>query len=214
MRASGAAGGRGLLQCSQFGLSSSIALDLRSFFDCDARATHLLGVILQLGQPVVHAQLRLLVVDVDPGPERKLRDHRGIDVGDAPTRMLGEEVAAAALAPLAIAPGGLGVGPDAIGAARDSERFGLPQREGVDRPCRPGAAGLAVAVAHGGGLPGYGKVHRAAEAAPLIALCVERMIGGAGFGCSCHDPILFGWRLRMLVSAARGPASWPRLRVY
>src|SRR3954463_1145634 len=104
MRASGAAGGKGLLQCSQFGLSSSIGLNHRSFRKGDARAAHLLRVVLELRQAVVHSQLRLLVVDVDSGAERKLRDDRGVDVADPPARMLGKEVAAAALAPLAMAP--------------------------------------------------------------------------------------------------------------
>src|SRR3954447_9223871 len=209
MRASGAAGTKGLLQCSQFGLSSSIGLHHRSFRDGDARAAHLLRVVLELRQAVVHAQLGLLVVDVDSGPERKLRDDRGIHVGDPPAWMLGKEMAAAALAPLAMAPRRLVERADVLRTERDAHRIGLPEGECIHRPGGPGAAGLAVAIAHGGGLAGYGKVHGAAEAAPLVGFRVERLIGGAGFGCSCHDPILFGWRGRMLVSAAPGSASWP-----
>jgi hypothetical protein len=35
-----------------------------------------------------------------------------------------------------------------FGTGRDPHRFRLPQAEGVDRTARPGAAGIAVAIAH------------------------------------------------------------------
>src|SRR6185369_8931374 len=123
--------------------------------------------------------------------ERKAGDHGGIDVGDTPARMLGEEVPAALLAPLAIAPRRLVESADAVGPARDPHRFGLPEREGVDRPRRPGAAGVAVAVAHRRRRARDGEVDGAAEAAPFVGGSTLRAFGGAGFGCSRHDRILW-----------------------
>src|SRR6185295_282041 len=178
----------------------------RSFGDGDARAAHFLRVVLELRQTIVHRELRLLVVDVHPGAERKLGDHGGIDVGNSPARVLGEEMPAALLAPLAIAPRRLVVGADALGPARDPQRFGLPEREGVDRSRRPGAAGFAVAIAHRRGRARDGEVDGAAEAAPFVGGSMLRALGGAGFGCSRHDRILW-----LALAGASLPAALARV---
>ena len=50
----------------------------------------------------------------------------------------------------------------------DLDRIGLPQREPVDRARGPAPAGLAVAIAHAGGLAAYGDAHRPAETGPFV----------------------------------------------
>src|SRR5262249_1957289 len=68
-------------------------------------------------------------------------------------------VPAAALAPLAEGRRVLAVGAQVVGALGDLDVLGLPQGEGVDRPCRPFPARGAVAVAHHGRLARAGDFH-------------------------------------------------------
>src|SRR5690242_16055127 len=62
--------------------------------------------------------------------------------------MIGHEMAAAFAAILPLAHRRLLERGDMLGAAGDAHRLGLPEREGVHRAARPGAAGAAMAIAH------------------------------------------------------------------
>ena len=91
--------------------------------------------------------------------------------------MLREEMAAAGPAPLAIALRRLVVGSDLLRALCDTDRFGLSERECVDRRCRPVPARLAMAIAHGGGLAGDCQLYGTAEAAAVVRPCLGRRCG-------------------------------------
>src|SRR5512134_2770888 len=73
------------------------------FCHADARAAHFRRHVLHLRQPVPDPQLRLLIIDMDAGAVREARNDRRIHVGEPHAGMLGEDVAAAGLAPFAIA---------------------------------------------------------------------------------------------------------------
>src|SRR5689334_11362286 len=97
-----------------------------SFRQSGTRATHLLRHVLHLGQPVFHSQLRLLIVHVQRGLVRKIRNRRGVDVGYAPQWMLGEDVTAARPAVLAVTRRILGEAADLFRPFRDAHRFRRP----------------------------------------------------------------------------------------
>src|ERR1700722_8770402 len=75
-------------------------------------------------------------------------DRGGVHVDQIERRMVGHNMTAAGLAVLALAPRGLRERRDMIPSLRDFHRVWLPEAEGVDRAGRPGAAGLAMAIAH------------------------------------------------------------------
>ena len=91
-----------------------------------ARAAHFLRDVFHLRQPVLDAQLRLLIVDVDAGLICKVRNDRCIHVGESHAGMLGEDVAATRFAPFAIAVRRLVVSADVVCSPRDPHRFGFP----------------------------------------------------------------------------------------
>src|ERR1700740_592757 len=98
-----------------------------SLFHCaEARAAHFLRDVLHLRQPVLDSQPRLLIVNMDPSLVRKVRNHRGIDVGKSHAGMLSEEVASALFAPFAITVRRLVVTADVVCSERDAHRFGFP----------------------------------------------------------------------------------------
>jgi hypothetical protein len=86
--------------------------------------------------------------------------------------MLGEEVAAAGFAPFAMTALRLVVSTDVVSAPRDLDRFGFPKREGVDRPRRPAAARIAMAITHAGRLAAHGELDRAAKTTAFVSLSV------------------------------------------
>src|SRR6185312_4797863 len=88
-------------------------------------------------------------------------------------RMIGEQVAAALLAPFAVAHGRLVVGADARRTLSHPQRLRLPQRKCIDRAGGPVPAGFAMAVAHPCGLSGDLELDLAAETA-----------AGVGVGCA------------------------------
>lgn len=92
----------------------------------DTRATHFLRDILHLRQPVLDVQYRLLIVDMNAGVVRKVRNDCRIDVGESPAGMLGEDVASACLTPFAIAERRLVVRADVVCSLRELYRFGFP----------------------------------------------------------------------------------------
>src|SRR5258708_6714040 len=63
-------------------------------------------------------------------------------------RMVGHDVAAAFRAELTVTHRRLHEMADKLRAFRDLDVAGLPQSEGVHRPCRPGTAGTAGTVTH------------------------------------------------------------------
>jgi hypothetical protein len=73
--------------------------------------------------------------------------------------MIGHEMAAAFLAPLAKTPRRLVEGANVFRTLRNLDGLGLPQRKSVDRTCRPMAARLAMAIAHRGRLAGDRELH-------------------------------------------------------
>src|SRR5262249_15175780 len=82
--------------------------------------------------------------------------------------MVGVDVAAAELAPAAVALRGLVFGQGVFAHARDLHRLRLPEGEGVDGGRAPAAAGVAVTIAHGRGLAADAELDSAAEAAAGI----------------------------------------------
>jgi len=153
-----------------FARNKTVSGSAASFGDSLARAAHFRRKVLHLRQAVVHAQLRLLVVDMKAGAERKVRDDGSVNVDQAPDRVLVVQMAAAALAPFAETACRLVVGDDVLGALGDLDRVWLPQSERVDGPGRPGAARFAMAITHCGGITADAQLNRAAEAAALVAL--------------------------------------------
>src|SRR5471030_2022005 len=75
-------------------------------------------------------------------------DRGGVHVDQPERRMVGHNMTAAGLAVLALAPRGPRECRNLILSLRDIHRVRLPEAEGVDRAGRPGAAGLAMAIAH------------------------------------------------------------------
>ena len=96
------------------------------FRHADARAAHFLRDVFHLRQPVLHVQLRFLIVDMDAGVVRKVRNDCRIDVGESPAGMLGEDVASACLTPFAITERRLVVRADVVCSLRELYRFGFP----------------------------------------------------------------------------------------
>src|SRR5258706_14245310 len=141
---------------------------IASFSDRDARTAHLPGHVLHLGQAVLHAQLRFLVVHVQARLEVEARDRGRVDVDHAPQRMLREDMAAAGIAPLARDLVRLAERADLVLALGYAHCFGLPQRECVDGAGRPATARLAMAITHRGGLAFHRELHRSAEATSLV----------------------------------------------
>src|SRR3954453_23794322 len=131
---------------------------------CLARAAERLREVLELGQAVLHRQHGLGVIDVQGRIEVERRDRGGIDVDQAEGRMIGHEMAAAFGAVLSAAGLGLHEAGDVLRTLGDLHVLGLPEREGVHRAGRPGAAGAAVAVAHGLRCAGHLNRDGAAEA--------------------------------------------------
>jgi len=121
------------------------------------------------------------------GFEREIRDDRCVHVGNTPARMLGEDVASTSLAPLPIAARRLAESADIICAPRDFHCVGLPQSEGVDGPCRPGSARLAMAIAHRSSLAADSELNRTAKTAAFVGLCMMRVIVRMNSFGSFHD---------------------------
>src|SRR5438552_9316642 len=131
------------------------------------------------------------------GLVRKVRDHRRVHVDQRPLRMVGEEMPAAGLAPLALAVRRLGERSDLVRAARDAQGVGLPEREGIHRAGRPLAARLAMAVAHGRRLAAHRELHGTAEAAAVVGLVF------------CHGLIPSLWAASMRVHRLEAFAGTP-----
>ena len=75
-------------------------------------------------------------------------DRGGIHIDHTERRMVGHNMTAASLAILALAPRALRERCDLIPSLRDLHRVGLSEAERIDWARRPGAAGLAMAIAH------------------------------------------------------------------
>src|SRR5690606_32296287 len=77
-------------------------------------------------------------------------------------------------------------------ALRDLYGFRLPERERVDRSCRPLTAGIAVAIAHAYGLASHRQLNLPAKTAAVIGFLVvhvvprEMVAAGAGRGLRHH----------------------------
>src|SRR5262249_32766558 len=103
---------------------------------------------------------------------------RGIDVDETKRGMVGHQMAAAALAVLAIAHLGFGVLAEKFSALGDVDVLGFPEREGVDGRGGPGAAGGAVAIAHA--FRRALDLDRAAEAFALVSRHLKNPLRLAG----------------------------------
>src|SRR5215813_10333462 len=124
------------------------SISLHSLGDKLTRAAHFFGDVLLLGQTVAYLQYAFLIVHMHPGLEGERRNRRGVDVGQAPLRMVGKQMASTYLAPFAHAVWGLGVAADVLGALGDAHGVGAPEAEGIDGTGRPFAARAAMAVPH------------------------------------------------------------------
>src|SRR3982751_2396494 len=82
--------------------------------------------------------------------------------------MVGEQVAAARGAELAIALVGLVIHADELFARHHADCVGLPQRERVDGSRGPAAARAAMAIAGGHGLARHRDLHRTAKTASFV----------------------------------------------
>src|SRR5579863_6033362 len=102
--------------------------------------------------------------------EFQLGQHRGIDVHEPHGGVVGKQMTAAFLAPLAEADGSLVIRANAAGAVGHFQRLRVPECEGIDRTCRPVAARLTMTVTHSGRLAGNFELHFAAKTAALINL--------------------------------------------
>jgi hypothetical protein len=83
--------------------------------------------------------------------------------------MLRKDVAAACLAPLAIALRRFAKGPNIFFSPRNSHVFRLPQGEGINGSRRPMAARIAMTIAHADRIPGHGELDRPTETASIVA---------------------------------------------
>src|SRR4029077_14004355 len=83
--------------------------------------------------------------------------------------MLCKNVAAACLAPLAIALRRFAEGPNIFFSPGNSHVFRLPQGEGINGSRRPMAAGIAMTMAHADRRTGYGELDRPTETTFLLA---------------------------------------------
>ena len=83
--------------------------------------------------------------------------------------MLRKDVAAACLAPLAIALRRFAEGPNIFFSPRDSHVFRLPQGEGINGSRRPMTARIAMTIAHADRLPGHSELDRPTETASIVA---------------------------------------------
>src|SRR5262245_31212778 len=68
--------------------------------DRNAAAAHFLRDVLHLRQAILQRQHRLLIVHVNAGLVLEPRNHGRVHIDQVPMRMIGEQVTAAALAPL------------------------------------------------------------------------------------------------------------------
>src|SRR5262249_5269897 len=82
--------------------------------------------------------------------------------------MIGHQMSAAFLAVLALAQRRLLEYADMFRASGDFHRVRLPERKGIDRSARPGAARYAMAVAHGFRLAGHFDLDASAEAFAFV----------------------------------------------
>src|SRR4029078_1751757 len=133
------------------------------------------------------------------GLVRGVRNHRGIHVDEVPVRMAGEKMPAALLAPLALAFRCLGEDTNLFGTLRHLDGLRLPERKRVDRPCRPRAAGLAVAVAHRRRLARHPELHPTTETSTFVRL----FVGHGSFLLVSADSIL-----------PRLHPPWPKRRAF
>src|SRR4029077_17237826 len=83
--------------------------------------------------------------------------------------MLCKNVAAACLAPLAIALRRFAEGPNIFFSPRNSHVFRLPQGEGINASRRPMAARFTMTVAHADRLPGPSELDCPTETVSLVA---------------------------------------------
>src|SRR3954469_17798599 len=97
------------------------------------------------------------------GRELVARDNRCINIGQPPTWMLGKNVPAAGLTPLAITARGLVVGTDVCRALGNAQSIGLPERERIYRPGGPATARVAMAITRRDRRTGYHELHGSAK---------------------------------------------------
>src|SRR5438034_3028456 len=160
---------------SNFGMrvTPSGEKSLSLFGNGSARAAHCLGHVLLLGHPVLDRQHRFLIVHVHAGLERQIRNDRGVYIGESHPGMLGENMSAAELAPLAIARLGLVVRADVLRATGDTYGVGLPKCAGIHRARAPVSTRVTMAVAHGDRLSAHGELDGSAKTRSAVVVSVS-----------------------------------------
>src|SRR5438034_1390900 len=111
--------------------------------------------------------------------ERQIRNDRGVYIGESHPGMLGENMPAAELAPLAIARFGLVIRADVFRATGDTYGVGLPKREGIHRARGPASTRVAMAVAHGDGLSAHGELDGSAKTRSAVVVSVSHRFSQA-----------------------------------
>src|SRR5580693_5287598 len=107
--------------------------------------------------------------------ERDTRNGRSINVYQSQPRMFRKDVAAACLAPLAIALRRFAKGPNIFFSPRNPNVFWLPQGEGINGSRRPMAARIAMTIAHADRRTGHGELDRPTETTSIIAFWTGHM---------------------------------------
>src|SRR5207244_1241397 len=138
-----------------------------------ARAAHFLGHVLLLRHAVLDRQYRFLIMHVHTRPERQIRNDGGVYIGESHRGMLGENMSAAELAPLAIARFGLVIRADVFRATGDTYGVGLPQCEGIHRTRGPASTRVAMAVTHGDRLSAHGELDGSAKTRSAVVVSVS-----------------------------------------
>jgi hypothetical protein len=124
------------------------------------------GKVLQLEQTVANGQFSFAVVHMQAWNERHIGNDCGINVYQSKRRMLGKDMAAACLAPLAIALRRLAKDPNIFFSPRN---FRLPQGEGINGSRRPMAARIAMTIAHADRRARHGELDRTTETTSIVA---------------------------------------------
>jgi hypothetical protein len=120
-------------------------------------------------------------------------------------------MAAACLAPLAIALRRFAEGPNILFSPRNSHVFRLPQSEGINGSRRPMAARIAMTIAHAHRRAGHGEVDRSTETTSDVAFWTRH--SGFLFGFkTLNDGVMLTVRNRNL--ATRACTDTDDLRVY
>ena len=122
-----------------------------------------MGKVLELEQAVPNGQFSFAAVHMKTWNKRDIRNDRSINVYQSQPGMFSKNVAAACLAPLAVALRRFAKRPNIFFSPRNSHVFRLPQGEGINGSRRPMAARITMTIAHADRRTGHGELDRPTE---------------------------------------------------